>query len=371
MRQHQSLWSWISSRTSGQAEASSEGFREKILRKSNVNSSPLTPQNDEIDNPWVDYAQLTETKKSVVKKDWLVAETSPAIQHEPISLMANPMQEIPLKGQKEKLDDMTTDSANIAPSRWVTGEISPFSPYGSMDDDGTLRQVESHTWRNPLTKRGINSGRFVPTAKKTSSLSQSKPMSMDAGSSFMWKMVAAVFLVALGVFATRSQNPIAGRIRTEYNRMFSVDFSHSVTPIFSDFIKKLHIPMISFGASAAVYLHAPVVGKIISDYSNTHPEMVLQSSSNAPVLSAGSGTVNRVQKIGDTYLVEINNGTYGDTFYNGLSSVSISNHEYVYAGEVIGRLPKSSASVDLSFAMMKNGKYINPHEYIRFSERTP
>ncbi|MCF8563558.1 M23 family metallopeptidase [Alicyclobacillus tolerans] len=251
------------------------------------------------------------------------------------------------------------------------------SPYGFSDEDGTLKQVESANWRR--TGSRLNRRRFVPAAQsranlKTNSRWQTPPASRapaaSAGSTWLLRTVLATGVVALGLYASHSHTPWAGRVKGVYTEAFSQDYSSRALPAIENFLSQHHItvPVLSTAnVQGAVRLHVPLAGTVTQDYTANHPEMVIQGTANEPVLSAGSGTVMKVQPLtSGTFLITIDHGSLGTSLYSGVTKVSVQPNEYVNAGQVIAHLP-SGSSPTFQFSFEKNGKFVNPHDYIHFS----
>lgn len=256
-----------------------------------------------------------------------------------------------------------------APSRWVRDEASP---YGFVDDDGTMRQVENPTWRRAFSSRRSKPGQFVP-ANIRKTLQVRRPGDSTPrrrGSALLWQTFLAAVLVCCGLYAHQSQQPIAANVEDVMAKVFQTDYTGQVTPALERILERYHIVLPNFGATAGVRMHSPLNGPITADYSATHPEIWLQAPANAPVMAAGTGTVIKVSTLNGQGLVEIDNGAFGDTIYAGLVGITVHSQEYVYTGQIIGRLPENPDEPVLRFAMVKDGKFENPHDFIYFPENT-
>lgn len=243
------------------------------------------------------------------------------------------------------------------------------SPYGFTDDDGTLRQVENSSWRNAF---GAKSSRFVPATGSTSRWqvgprNSTLPPERFASSTWTLRIAAAVVLVAGGYLATHSNSPLADKIKPVYESAFSTDYSgvleQQAESVFH--ISHLSLPAL-LNHSSALVLHQPLSGSIVGDYSASQPVMVIQGTKNEPVVAVGSGKVVVVQKLAAGYSVEIDHGKLGQSWYSGLARVAVKKDEAVTSGQVIGRLPKDHPQ--LGFALKQDGKYVNPHDSIRFEK---
>ncbi|MFD1674996.1 peptidoglycan DD-metalloendopeptidase family protein [Alicyclobacillus fodiniaquatilis] len=261
------------------------------------------------------------------------------------------------------------DDSMPAPSRWVSEGNGDLSPYGFVDEDGGMRQVESGTWRNAFgAKRPQPTGkRFVARTTSTS-----PPSGTGGGvkqksyaSTLLWQAFCAAMLVGIGYFVEHSPQPLAQTIASESQGVFQTDYTAKVQPEITKAFQDLHVTVPSFGGSA-VQLHTPIAGDITEDYSSNHPEISISASANQAVKAAGSGTVTAVTKSGNAEILKIDNGDFGTSVYTGLGSINVKLHEYVSSGEVVGKLPAKPSHPILQFSMLKNGKYENPHQFIDF-----
>ncbi|MCL6592490.1 MAG: M23 family metallopeptidase [Alicyclobacillus sp.] len=256
----------------------------------------------------------------------------------------------------------TGGRARVASPRWLQEESSP---YGFVDDDGTLRQADMGPWRGSGWRR--RRSRFVPATGR----SAARQRTVDrAGSPWFLQAVCAIGLVAVGVYAHRVDTPWAQQVQTVYASMFKQDYTGSLWPAVARVLSDHHLALpgsLPLPGAGAIHLHVPLQGRIVSDYSPDHPDMVLAGSPHEPVLAAGSGTVMQVSSLPDGAMVAIDHGTLGTSFYYGLGSTAVSAGQYVTAGQVIGRLPESGQP-QLRFAMQRNGQPVNPHDDINFAD---
>lgn len=264
----------------------------------------------------------------------------------------------------------------MAPSRWVNGPVD-VSPYGFADDDGTVRQVESVTWRRAFGNKS-KSQYFIPTASKISSSAQESPYfrktSVQAGrfrSLLLLQSGFAAVLLFSGVYAHQSNQPMAAHVDRLFAQVFDTDYTNRITPKVDAVFAQYHISLPTFGeSSSGTTLQSPVNGTITADYvANSHPEIWLAAPAGSAVVAVGTGSVTKAQSAGNgQYLVEIDNGQDGYTLYVGMQSMTVKVGETVYSGQVIGRLPNNPERPILRFSMLKNNQFENPHEFIRFSE---
>jgi murein DD-endopeptidase MepM/ murein hydrolase activator NlpD len=319
------------------------------------------------------------------------------------------------------------DYEHTADPTWL-GELE--SPYGLSDEDGTLKQLDSVNWRGgPHVKRrrtkgfipqkgrqspvtggtagvGTGTGRWQsgrmadgmyggssqgavpdgtrslggyprthppgasPQAVAMPSKGSTPTRSVSAGSTWLLQLGAAVVLTLVAVYAHDGSTPLAIDARGAYQRVFATDYTKTAVPTVINFLKAHHIAVPTFLSQAgALQLHTPLTGSIVQDYSATHPQMVIAGAAGAPVLAAGSGTVTRVVSLQNGFMIVIDHGTIGSSYYFGLASASVRVGESVESGEVIGKLP-SKPSPHLMFEIEQGGKAVNPHDYIVFQGST-
>ncbi len=268
------------------------------------------------------------------------------------------------------------------------------SPYGLSDVDGTLKQLDSVNWHRAAQLKRRRSKRFIPqTGHQSPSSGTGRwqngrtaegayagrpqgsgtlpgttkgPHTVSAGSTWLLQLGAAVVLTLLAVYAHDSSTPLAVDARSAYQRVFATDYTKTAAPAIASFLKSHNISVPAFlSQSGAMQLHVPLAGKIVQDYSSTHPQMVIAGSKDEPVVAAGSGIVTRVVPLQGGFMVVIDHGTIGSSYYFGLGSASVRTGESVESGEVIGKLP-NTASPRLMFEIEQGGKAIDPHNYIVF-----
>lgn len=266
-----------------------------------------------------------------------------------------------------------------APSRWRTetdGEDayrspeSDLSPFGFAEDDATLRQVESGVFNQKSRLRvGGTRRQFQPVTSRTSPAQKITRTGNRASATFVWQLFCALVLVGAGYMVEHDPS-IPATITTQTQDVFNTDYTSQVQPSVDAAFADMHLAIPTFGA-VGNELHPPITGSIIADYGVNHPEIWLSGNPNETVMSAGSGTVLDVLKAGSTYLVKIDNGSFGTSIYTGLQRVSVQANEYVNAGESIGRLPTTPSHPVLRFSLVKNGSYENPHDFIHFPVTTP
>lgn len=249
------------------------------------------------------------------------------------------------------------------PSRWVQEN---FVPHGFADDDGAMKQVESSVWRNMYqsTREADNDETLHQEVSYPSR--KHRPQNADQKSVFLLQSFIAGLIVVGSIYVGHSERPFAKDIVQFESSVFSADYAGRILPVVDKAFSQFHLSAPTFGVHAAVYMHEPLAGRIEADYSSSHPEIWLQGSPDAPVLAAGSGTVTKVGTSGGNTIVVIDHGAIGQSIYTGVASVSVQVHEYVDSGQVIGRLPTGGGKPELRFAMVKNGHFENPHDFIHF-----
>jgi hypothetical protein len=328
MAEQKSNWSWISA--------------ERIFgsRKLKKNSSSLQPGDlDDEENPWFAIHKQTHTSEN---------------QPEPYT-------EVPIADSQ--------GIGHVGPGvRWLSED---HSPYGFSDDDGTLKQIENSNWRklfgSPRKKR------FTPVsmAQQPSGLSaknnQVKVFERN-GSTWLMQTVAAAALIGVGIYAHSGHTGLAKKVQSVYRSAFQTDYTLTAMPAVERYLTAHHISLPnSLAVDGALRLHEPLVGTIKSDYSQTHPEILLAGNSDEVVQAAGSGNVTKVVTLSKgNIMVAIDHGTLGTSLYFGLGSASVHTNQYVSSGQVIGRLPKQQTPL-MRFALERHGQYINPHDYIHFT----
>lgn len=262
----------------------------------------------------------------------------------------------------------TTLPQDEAP-RWLSDVASP---YGFSDDDGTLKQLDSTTWR-----RAFGTRRSKRTVDQMGSRGAGQtdprgvlPTEVSApGSLWLMQTACAVAIVAGGFYAAHGQSRVAQQLHDAYQRTFSTDFESTAAPAVRQFLQshQLTIPTLStLWPSTAIRFHVPLSGTITADYSARHPTMTIAGQPDEAVLAAGSGTVNAVAGSGVSYRVTLDHGAMGTSTYSGLGVVSVQRGEYVQAGEIIGRLPQRILHPVLTFAMEQSNRHVNPHDFIEF-----
>ncbi len=254
---------------------------------------------------------------------------------------------------------------NTSSARWLSESVSP---YGFSDDDGTLKQIDRHAWQRAFG--GGQRKRFVAQQNgrwQSGSGGSSSGTSSVGGGTWLLQAVAAAVLVAAGVYANRvPDTPLSQTLQSAYRFAFATDYSGRALPLLESVLARVHVSVPILSRAGAIQLHVPLVGQIATDYSASHPEMIITGTANEPVLAAGAGTVTSVSGGKGNYTVVIDHGGIGITTYGGLGTVSVSSGQAVSVGEAIGRL-SNTAHPQLRFALQRDGHYENPHDVIVFS----
>ncbi|QQE77003.1 peptidoglycan DD-metalloendopeptidase family protein [Alicyclobacillus sp. SO9] len=267
----------------------------------------------------------------------------------------------------EQPDDVHSDKSRNAQSprgRWLYDDGSP---YGFSDEDGTLKQVDSANWRRAFgkpSKKGFNAR--SGTGSRWQGQTPGVKSRSATGSTWLLQSLAAVALVAGGLYVSHAQGPFVKQVDGVYRDAFTQDYSSKAVPAMETFLQNHHVNLpVEWNPSSAIHLHVPLKGKIVHDYSVDHPEITLRGTANESVLAAGSGNVVRITK-GDTgSIIIINHGKVGESVYTGVVSVGVKVGQYVSSGQVIGHLP-ASGNPALQFGFEHNGQFVNPHDYIHF-----
>lgn len=137
--------------------------------------------------------------------------------------------------------------------------------------------------------------------------------------------------------------------------------------------------------TAAQSYAMPLSGEIINDYSNgelvksetmgdwrTHDGIDIAAPKATPVKACGDGTVTDIKQDGMWgTCITIDHGNGIQSIYCGLNeTVQVKPDQQVKIGEVIGSVGEtnqleSALPEHLHFAMKKDGKWVNPTEYIK------
>ncbi|WP_067932996.1 M23 family metallopeptidase [Alicyclobacillus kakegawensis] len=242
--------------------------------------------------------------------------------------------------------------------RWLSDESSP---YGFADQDGTLKQVDSRTWQRvtPRTHKRFVASTTQP--RKTSGLTRQK-----SETTWLLQGLLAVVMIGLGWYGVHAKSPFGHQVKAAFERAFADDYSGQVTAAFDRVAEKYHLDVPVFG-TVALHYHVPMQGRVTVDFSAQHPRMVISGKANEGVSAAGSGTVSRLVNQGSSgYLVVIDHGGGRSTLYDGLATVTVHKGQSVASGQLIGRL-RNNGHPTLQFAFQQDGKFVNPHDYIVWS----
>lgn len=141
-------------------------------------------------------------------------------------------------------------------------------------------------------------------------------------------------------------------------------------------------PTVSFASTQE--LQWPVAGKVLMDYSmdstvyfatldqyKYNPALIIAGAVNDRVVAASDGQVIGVDTTAETgQTVTIGLGDSYQAIYGQLKELEVSAGDYVSQGDTIGYLAEptkyySVEGANLYFAMTKEGKPVNPMDYIR------
>lgn len=255
--------------------------------------------------------------------------------------------------------------------RWLSVQNVPLV---RSAEDGNVNPTRSPNLRYLPSARSAK--RFVARPNRNNSGSSRQPVEgsiprISAGSSWTLQVVAAIALIGLGFYAHAQPTRVAKDVNAVYVGAFDTDYSATAWPAVVRFLANRHISIpTAFTVSSAMHFQLPVQGVVVTNYTTSHPRMVLQGAAGATVEAAGAGTVSKVAKLVDGFMVTIDHGAVGDSQYFGLASVTVKQGEQVQTGEIVGQLPKT-VHPNLGFDFVKNGTYINPNDYIQFPTTGP
>lgn len=242
-----------------------------------------------------------------------------------------------------------------APSRWIGEDY--FYPAAENSS-----QLQKHVQTTDRVK-----SRLTPKKEMSFTTQNQHDSSQDTKSVFFMQCIFAGIFVLAGLYMHQTDKPFAKTVDQFTSKMLQTDYTDRIIPVAAKVFDKFHMSLPTFGVHAAVFMHVPLDGKIDADFSAGHPEIWIQGTPNASVFAAGSGIVTKVQNKGQDSIVEIDHGALGTSIYTGLGVVTVHANEYVDSGQVIGRMPQAAKNQDLRFALTKDGKFENPHDYIHFS----
>ena len=124
----------------------------------------------------------------------------------------------------------------------------------------------------------------------------------------------------------------------------------------------------------------PIKGKINSSfgYRNDpfskkyafHPGIDIDATMHQPVVATAEGVVIHsgwYKSYGKTIIIKHNNGY--ETLYGHLNTIKVNKDHKVKTGEVIGNAGSTGRSTGphLHYEIIKNGKKVNPREYLTFN----
>jgi stage IV sporulation protein FA len=126
-------------------------------------------------------------------------------------------------------------------------------------------------------------------------------------------------------------------------------------------------PAVKASAAKRTYF-IPVQGKIREPFDSTHSGILLQTQADAPVYALDTGQVIFAGTKQDTgYTVIIRHPLGLQSMYGRLSESRVEVNDWIKGGEPIGKVTVEDASTGtLFFAMIKEGRFINPRDVIPF-----
>ncbi|MCL6456484.1 MAG: M23 family metallopeptidase [Gorillibacterium sp.] len=123
------------------------------------------------------------------------------------------------------------------------------------------------------------------------------------------------------------------------------------------------------GAKRATPLNLPARSAIVSVFSPSHPWLELSTVVGTPVSAMDAGLVSFVGKQeGVGYTVTIRHMGGIESTYGLLDPIRLAQGDWVKIGETIGMATRNAATGKgaFSFAIAKDGDYVNPAEWIPF-----
>ncbi|RIV29164.1 hypothetical protein D2Q93_00885 [Alicyclobacillaceae bacterium I2511] len=122
------------------------------------------------------------------------------------------------------------------------------SPYGWTDEDGTLKQVDSPSWRGSFAHRGINKGRSSSHWTSTPKGITTK----ENESTWTLQLLVAIVLVVGGWYAHLDHTSVAQQMQLVYHSAMSQDLSNRLVPVLRK-LTSAHpqlLPLLSSGYKA-------------------------------------------------------------------------------------------------------------------------
>ena len=140
-----------------------------------------------------------------------------------------------------------------------------------------------------------------------------------------------------------------------------------VTPV----APRLIVSPLSGETVAAFSMDELAYSETLADW-RTHDGIDIKADAGTQVLAASSGTVLSVadDDLMGTTVVIAHDGGYETTYSNLQSVPTVAPEQYVSAGQVIGAvgttsLAEASMAPHLHFSVSKDGKVVNPSEYVK------
>ncbi len=106
------------------------------------------------------------------------------------------------------------------------------SPYGLADEDGTLKQVDSPSWRGSFAHRRFGGRRPQSTSTTMGRSSTAMRQSTkEKGSTWTLQLLAALILVTGGWYAHLDHTSLAKRMQNVYQSALSQDLTERLLPV--------------------------------------------------------------------------------------------------------------------------------------------
>jgi len=113
----------------------------------------------------------------------------------------------------------------------------------------------------------------------------------------------------------------------------------------------------------------PVAGTIASAFADDTPWIGLATAAGTPVKAIDSGLVTNAGEQADGVLtLTVRHAGGVESTYTGLEELKLQKGDWVQKGETIGRVSRAAASGQgrFRFAVMKDGLFVNPLEWVHF-----
>jgi murein DD-endopeptidase MepM/ murein hydrolase activator NlpD len=206
-----------------------------------------------------------------------------------------------------------------------------------------------------LNSQGVAKGRIgqggVEVSSEASSLSSSLPYGVKPSSPKLPETEPGSCLSRHDV--ARLRTDLYQIISTLQDRQKELEQTPAISPV---------DPLKSWISSSYGMRISPFTGK-----KQFHPGIDLAGWKGTPIMASASGKVLAVKKKGSLGLiVKIRHSPVFATVYGHLLKAAVKRGQHVKRGEIIGYMGNSGRSTGyhLHYAVIKNGKHVNPSRYI-------